>query len=126
MVYYSLDTNANNGVAEKVAENFNLTQYRMTMAEFENISTKIQEIYHKQLGTPQFETSIKTHPALKDHHCQVGKHSFQISSLLGHLRDLDLLNENYSFQEWGCGKAEMTRWIYDVVTAKDCLLIDRR
>lgn len=127
MAYYSKNINQGSSHHDSDTDNqdVDLTQYRMSMEDFQNISSKIYTIFNEKLGAPQFQMDVKTHPVLKDHYCKVGKHAFQISSLLGHLRDRELLSPDACFQEWGCGKAELTRWIFDITTPKDCFLIDR-
>ena len=133
--YYELNSNDPSGNSESIdssATEAKLSTYRMGVQEFTSVSQKLSLIW-KTLGSPIFETRVKKHDGIKEfvEKCETGKHSKQISSILGHLQELDLLNDpSCCFQEWGCGKAEVTRWIAHQFSTKSLkgaqyLLIDR-
>ncbi|PVV02957.1 hypothetical protein BB560_002575 [Smittium megazygosporum] len=58
------------------------------------------------------------------------KHKSQHSSILGNLKESGLLNPNYRFVEFGCGKGELSRFISDSIGEDSAkthfILIDRK
>jgi tRNA:m4X modification enzyme len=96
------------------------------MPEFQTLHSIIAEIY-QSLGMDELEGSIKTHEALDERMKEThnGKHASQQSSLLGNLSELNLLKQESSFVEFGCGAGEFTRYIFNAIKPSHCLLIDR-
>ncbi|KAJ3323603.1 hypothetical protein HDV06_001627 [Boothiomyces sp. JEL0866] len=91
------------------------------------IIERINEIYSRV--TEDIVTEIKTHEALTPRLIEShnGKHAIQQASLLGHMRDENMLDTNLTFAEFGAGSGEMTRYVQLAVqTPAFTVLVDRQ
>lgn len=111
---------------------------RMGLSTFVCAQETINSVWERlaKRGLTSFPKQFKAHPIMSDfvEGCVTGKHAKQNSSLLAHLNDLGFLDHNANqrcFQEWGCGKAELTKWIAMDLEKRDLkannyILIDRK
>ncbi|XP_029035241.1 tRNA:m(4)X modification enzyme TRM13 homolog isoform X2 [Osmia bicornis bicornis] len=92
---------------------------------------KVTSAYEK---LPQFPEAVKTHKVLNDkindesYGKTIKKHMLQNSSLLSHLEDAGLVQDNTCFIEFGAGKGKLTYWLGQMIKDKknSCIvLIDR-
>ncbi|XP_011501388.1 PREDICTED: tRNA:m(4)X modification enzyme TRM13 homolog [Ceratosolen solmsi marchali] len=73
------------------------------------------EVLEKELSNPIYGTEAK-------------KHLLQASSLLGHLAQADLINDNTCFIEFGAGRGKLTYWLVQMIKDRrntSVVLIDR-
>nr|XP_034172109.1 tRNA:m(4)X modification enzyme TRM13 homolog isoform X2 [Osmia lignaria] len=92
---------------------------------------KVTAAYEK---LPQFPEVVRTHKVLSDkindesYGKTIKKHMLQNSSLLSHLEDAGLVQDNTCFIEFGAGKGKLTYWLGQMIKNKknSCIvLIDR-
>ena len=86
---------------------------------------KIKSIHFDKI----YEESILTHESMADRvsECAIGKHARQQSSLLGNLDRLGLLNGDLNYMEFGCGHAELTKFLsLTHLNTHKMFLIDRK
>ncbi|KAL5034576.1 hypothetical protein BDV3_004118 [Batrachochytrium dendrobatidis] len=72
---------------------------------------------------------VLTHESLNQrlNETQHGKHAVQQASLMGHLHEKNLIGEHRCYAEFGCGKGELSKFIYASVPQHTrYLLIDRK
>ena len=84
----------------------------------------------KRIASTELETDVRTHPSMNER-IQQGmklKHAKQQASLLGHLNEMNLLNDTpRTFIEWGAGRAEFSKFIHLAIPSRQhtFLLIDK-
>ncbi|XP_014230324.1 tRNA:m(4)X modification enzyme TRM13 homolog [Trichogramma pretiosum] len=97
----------------------------------DNVLKKIEDAYAK---LPAIEEEILTHEVLKTelenstYGAETRRHLLQTASLLGHLKQADLVNQNTCYIEFGAGKGKLTYWLGQSVQNipdSTVLLIDR-
>ncbi|XP_014486542.1 PREDICTED: tRNA:m(4)X modification enzyme TRM13 homolog [Dinoponera quadriceps] len=97
----------------------------------EAVIKKIHLAYEK---LPEFTQAILQHNVLKDRlndkTCgnRLRKHLLQNASLLGHLEQAGLVQDDTCFIEFGAGKAQLTYWLGQIIKSKSnscVLLVDR-
>ncbi|KAL6426240.1 hypothetical protein ACFW04_009045 [Cataglyphis niger] len=98
------------------------------------LDTVIRKIHSAYDKLPDFSQAILQHDVLKsklrDETCgnNVRKHLLQNASLLGHLEQAGLVQDNTCFIEFGAGKALLTYWLGQIIKDKSnscVLLVDR-
>ncbi|XP_076248541.1 tRNA:m(4)X modification enzyme TRM13 homolog isoform X2 [Calliopsis andreniformis] len=98
------------------------------------INTVIDKVKVAYEKLPQFPYVVLEHEILrdklKDESCGkiVKKHLLQSSSLLSHLEQADLVQDNTCFIEFGAGKGKLTYWLGQMIKDKknSCImLVDR-
>ncbi|KAJ3325802.1 tRNA:m(4)X modification enzyme TRM13 [Blyttiomyces sp. JEL0837] len=105
----------------------------MSTGAFNAFSDKIQKFWgtRKKEGLDSWEwtTEVLEHSVITDFMAnQTYSNKFlpQNSSLLGHMNKLGLLNQSQVFMEFGCGQAEFSHWIHEVVgDPSSFILVDR-
>ncbi|XP_018310046.1 tRNA:m(4)X modification enzyme TRM13 homolog [Mycetomoellerius zeteki] len=94
----------------------------------------IRKIHAAYDELPEFSRTILRHNVLEDklndETCgsKVRKHLLQNASLLGHLEQAGLVQDDTCFIEFGAGKAQLTYWLGQIIKDKSnscILLIDR-
>ncbi|KAL0102313.1 hypothetical protein PUN28_018682 [Cardiocondyla obscurior] len=98
------------------------------------VETVIRKIHAAHDKLPEFSQTILRHSILEDklndESCgrNVKKHLLQNASLLGHLEQAGLVQDDTCFIEFGAGKAQLTYWLGQIIKNKSnscILLIDR-
>ncbi|EZA50432.1 hypothetical protein DMN91_009904 [Ooceraea biroi] len=98
------------------------------------VNTVIKKIHSAYEKLPKFSTVILQHDTLKarlsDEPCgnNARKHLLQNASLLGHLEQAGLLQDDTCFIEFGAGRAQLTYWLGQIIKHKSnscILLVDR-
>lgn len=127
-IYYQKNVNS-----KKLEESIEkITISKISDDELMNLIAKIKRTYNEYLLP--LETEEISHPivqtALNDNkNGQVAiKHLRQQASLLGHMKNLNLLSNETCFVEFGAGRGQLTFWIIQAVDDKtSCkfILIDR-
>ncbi|XP_012055860.1 PREDICTED: tRNA:m(4)X modification enzyme TRM13 homolog [Atta cephalotes] len=94
----------------------------------------IRKIHAAYDELPEFSQTILRHNVLEDKlndetsGNKVRKHLLQNASLLGHLEQANLVQDDTCFIEFGAGKAQLTYWLGQIIKDKSnscILLIDR-
>ncbi|CAH1775544.1 unnamed protein product [Owenia fusiformis] len=113
-------------VKEKVSVN------TIPMEELKTFITKVEQLYTEHC--PLIEEEVYFHPVLKDeaqtplYGAPALKHIKQQASLLGHMEELGLLQDNIRFIEFGSGKGGLSHWAQLALShCKNCnfTLVDR-
>ncbi|XP_077270405.1 tRNA:m(4)X modification enzyme TRM13 homolog [Temnothorax americanus] len=98
------------------------------------VGTVIRKIHAAYEKLPEFSRTILRHDVLEDklsdETCgsNVRKHLLQNASLLGHLEQAGLVQDDTCFVEFGAGKAQLTYWLGQIIKDKSnscILLVDR-
>lgn len=92
------------------------TKSEPTSTESEGLEVYINTLQGIEFAPLPF--SVKTHPGLNQRlaDVQVAKHPLQQASLVGNLKQRGLLNSESFYLEFGCGKAELSRFISLCIT----------
>ncbi|KAJ3275158.1 tRNA:m(4)X modification enzyme TRM13 [Terramyces sp. JEL0728] len=139
--YYSLNVNQIGKYSEEIPESKDAQEpaetsktrktkeYLMHLDKdtVDSIIGRINDVYDKVKESISIE--IKTHDALTPRLIEShnGKHAIQQASLLGHMRDQQMLGTSVSFAEFGAGSGEMTRFVQLAVkNPAFTLLVDRQ
>ncbi|KAG5324669.1 TRM13 enzyme, partial [Acromyrmex heyeri] len=94
----------------------------------------IRKIHAAYDELPEFSQTILRHNVLEDKlndetsGSKVRKHLLQNASLLGHLEQAGLMQDDTCFIEFGAGKAQLTYWLGQIIKDKSnscILLVDR-
>ncbi|KAI8895323.1 methyltransferase TRM13-domain-containing protein [Globomyces pollinis-pini] len=102
--------------------------HKMTIIEFQSIMERIQSLYLEVCPT-DFELDVKTHQIMADRLIEThqGKHAVQQASIIGHLEHHNLLRNDVTFVEFGCGSAELTKYVHFAVgNPALTILVDRK
>ncbi len=126
--WYKNDYNLSEPITEDIFIDINYSKWIPIVKEtFKRLQLDIEEIPEE----------ILTHEGLNNRmsELEVQKHAVQQSSLIGHMEQMQLLDSNNLYIEFGCGRAELSRYVAQAIylkhtTVKNCnklrfLLIDR-
>ncbi|RKO92114.1 methyltransferase TRM13-domain-containing protein, partial [Blyttiomyces helicus] len=100
----------------------------MPRPEFDALAAKVRRIY-AQMIRKDFEVLVQEHPVMRERveKSHRGKHALQQSSLIGHMDRIGLLAKGNTFIEFGCGKGELSNYVFLAVGDPSWyILIDRQ
>ncbi|CCC69448.1 hypothetical protein NCAS_0C04580 [Naumovozyma castellii] len=94
----------------------------------------LRKIFDKEEGLEELPLVVKSNKFMEDNRFKLlsnKKHAIQQSSLIQHMIDSNMLHNNPNFIEFGCGRAEFTRYVNQVLlqdhgnSKQNLILIDR-
>lgn len=104
---------------EREAQDTENTEQTQKSKDTENTDETYKKYVHivKNTKFPDLQYKIANHRGLKKRldEKEQAKHPIQQSSLMGNLKDQGLLNANSFYVEFGCGKAELSRFLNSCV-----------
>jgi tRNA:m4X modification enzyme len=106
--WYKLDMNIFSCGGEQEDDN------KRCVPDFAKWISILTRLFHDQVAKVPVKRDIRHHRGLEDRLVELEnqKHALQQSSLIGHMDDNHLLEPEHVIVEFGCGRAELSRYIF--------------